>query len=235
MSCNDFGPRGAKQRHRVPYGATLGAKKANHFNQRLGFKSPLSHFFSCDGRTAGGQPLRCYTATHLAPMSAIRSCFRSEAPPLMPHVLTAQSSPASEQASTSALSSIGVRGDVRSFVRVRAKREELRDAQPDERLGPDSLVNGRSGPRLFCLESLPLLCRQLLGLEYHHDLLQGAGELERHLVEVGLDDRRSGVLADVEGLIERETHRDGLFDSPLCYLLPIDEEGAVSAFADAAS
>src|SRR5262249_10544362 len=44
-----------------------------------------------------------------------------------------------------------------------------------------------------------------------------------------------GVLADVEGLIERETHRDGLCDSPLCHLLPIDEQGAVSAFPDAAS
>ena len=32
-----------KRRHMVTYGDTLAAKFLNHFNRRLGFKSPLSH------------------------------------------------------------------------------------------------------------------------------------------------------------------------------------------------
>ena len=38
-----FGPRGAKRRHTVPYGATRGGKFLNHFKRLFGFKSPLSH------------------------------------------------------------------------------------------------------------------------------------------------------------------------------------------------
>jgi hypothetical protein len=40
-------------------------------------------------------------------------------------------------------------------------------------------------------------------------LLSLPGEPERHLVGVILDHRRAGVLADVEGLVERETNCDG--------------------------
>src|SRR5262249_2310067 len=69
------------------------------------------------------------------------------------------------------------------------------------------LVDDHSRPRGLFAEALLLLVGELLRFENYENLLQGARERKRHLVDVVLDNRRAGVLADVERLIERESDR----------------------------
>jgi hypothetical protein len=54
------------------------------------------------------------------------------------------------------------------------------------------------------LELASLLGTELIGPELDLDLLERATELERHLRVVLVDDRRSGVLADVKAFVQRE-------------------------------
>ena len=63
--------------------------------------------------------------------------------------------------------------------------------------------------------------------------LERAGESERHLVGVVLDDRRAGVLADVKHLVERETTADRTLDLALGHLLAVHAERVGVALANA--
>jgi hypothetical protein len=76
----------------------------------------------------------------------------------------------------------------------------------------------------------PLLGRELIGAELDLDLLDAAGEFERHLRFIVVDHRRSGVLAYVETFIERKlADRGSLLDSIFGQLLAINGQGSTSA------
>jgi hypothetical protein len=62
--------------------------------------------------------------------------------------------------------------------------------------------------------------------QFDDDLLEVAGELERHLVQIVLDDGCAGVLAHVQRLIERKAGGDGAFNHALRHLLAIHRECA---------
>src|SRR5215475_3317618 len=82
------------------------------------------------------------------------------------------------------------------------------------------------------LELAPLFACQLVGAERDLDLPQRTGELERHLRVVLVDDRRSGVRADVEALVERVlADWRGLLDAALGHRLAIDQERSETSFA----
>ena len=81
-----------------------------------------------------------------------------------------------------------------------------------------------------------MLRREFIGTELDIDLLKLAGELERHLRIVIVDDRRSGVFADIEAFIEREfADGRGLLDPIFGHLLAIDREGSKATFAEPAT
>src|SRR5260370_435995 len=61
------------------------------------------------------------------------------------------------------------------------------------------------------------------------------GELERHLCRIILNHGRSGVLAGVHGLVQREAHPDRVLNASLRYLLAVNAERAKAAFAEAAA
>ena len=61
-----------------------------------------------------------------------------------------------------------------------------------------------------------------------------AGEAERHLVVVVVD-RRAGIDADVEGLVDRHQERDGVRDLLAGDLLAVDLQHAGAALAEAGS
>src|SRR5262245_6983160 len=82
--------------------------------------------------------------------------------------------------------------------------------------------------------SRPARTAGALLVQLDHELVELAGELERHFVDVVLDDRRAGVLADVEGLVEREPAADRPLESAIGHLLAIHAERAGAALADLA-
>src|SRR5262245_111866 len=77
---------------------------------------------------------------------------------------------------------------------------------------------------------------QLVLSELDLDLLQCAGELERHLRVVVVDDRRAGVHADIEALIECElSERIRLLDMTFADFLSIDDERSLASLAETAA
>src|SRR5262245_59582619 len=78
-------------------------------------------------------------------------------------------------------------------------------------------------------ELFPTRWRLPLLLQVDRDLLDFAGELERHVVtEVH---RRAVVLAHVEALVEGDADRHRLFDPALRHILAVNEEGRCAALA----
>src|SRR5262245_42010890 len=77
--------------------------------------------------------------------------------------------------------------------------------------------------------------RRRCSLQLDDNLVELACEFARHSGEVVLDDRRAGVLANVEGLVERETNSDGTLNRTLGDLLAVYGESAGPALADAAT
>src|SRR5262249_11799565 len=82
----------------------------------------------------------------------------------------------------------------------------------------------RITPSLHSRRQLPRRRVSCLGFQLDHYLIELAAELERHLVGVVLDNRRAGVLADVEGFVERETNTDGTLDVTFGHLLAVHAE-----------
>src|SRR5262252_4157451 len=90
--------------------------------------------------------------------------------------------------------------------------------------GPDRLV-GQFLELLLVVEAEAALA------ELDLDLLERTRELERHLLQVVLDDGRASVLADIERFVEREASRNGLLDLALRDLLAVHGERAGAALA----
>jgi hypothetical protein len=96
-------------------------------------------------------------------------------------------------------------------------------------------------PRQCALPSEPLQLTllvggQLVGAELDLDLSQRAGELERRLRVVLVDDRGTSVLTNVEALIERElAERIGLLDATLSHGFSIDDERSLASLAETAT
>ena len=63
-------------------------------------------------------------------------------------------------------------------------------------------------------------------------LVERAGEAERHLVVLVVD-RRAGIDADVEGLVDRHQERNGMRDRLLGDLRAVDAQHALAALAEA--
>jgi hypothetical protein len=70
-----------------------------------------------------------------------------------------------------------------------------------------------------------------LDLQFNRELLELAGEPERHLVGVVLEHRGAGVFADVEGLAEGEAKTHGALDPVLGHLPAVDGERTEAALA----
>src|SRR5579871_4067561 len=83
------------------------------------------------------------------------------------------------------------------------------------------------------VQFLLVLWAKVCGTEIDNDFVQGACELERHLVVFA--DRCSGVFADVEGLIYRGAERNRSAQSAARGFLAINAQCHKAAFADAAS
>jgi hypothetical protein len=67
---------------------------------------------------------------------------------------------------------------------------------------PQPSLYPQSEVLLELLKLASLLGAELIGPKLDLDLLEGATELERHFRVVLVDDRRSGVLADVKAFVE---------------------------------
>src|SRR5262245_60675555 len=106
---------------------------------------------------------------------------------------------------------------------VRGSRSQESSPKGD---GRATLGRDRSRPARRAVELL---------LQLDHELAELAGELERHLLGVVFDDRRAGVLADVERLVERETAADRALDLALGHLLAVHAERAGAALAHPAA
>src|SRR5262249_49365581 len=81
-------------------------------------------------------------------------------------------------------------------------------------------------------ELASLFRSQLVCTEVDDDLVERATELEWHFCVVFVDNRRTGVLANVEALIEREPQRLGQQNAPLSNFLAVDGERSSSRVAD---
>src|SRR5215831_8692634 len=88
---------------------------------------------------------------------------------------------------------------------------------------------------LQMVEFASLLGSKIVCTQTDHELAEGAGELERHLVGIILDDRRAGIGADVERFIEREPRLNRALDAALRHLLAVNQQRAHAALADTAT
>src|SRR5262249_58091704 len=80
----------------------------------------------------------------------------------------------------------------------------------------------------------PLCLRaKLLWLKNYDKFRERSGKAERHLALVFLEHRGSGVLAYVEGFIERKTNSNCLRNTALGDLLFIDQQGRGCSLSDA--
>jgi hypothetical protein len=88
---------------------------------------------------------------------------------------------------------------------------------------------------LEALEFAVLLGAEAVGPKIDLDLVQRAVEPERHLRVIFVDDRRSGIFADIETLVEREADGLGELDATSGDLVAVDTERSASPLADAAA
>src|SRR5262249_20673887 len=72
---------------------------------------------------------------------------------------------------------------------------------------------------------------RLRSLQLDHQPLERAGETERHLVGVVFEDRRAGVLADIERPIQGEPAGYVPLDLPLGHLRTVHQQSARPALA----
>src|SRR5262249_31507890 len=84
-------------------------------------------------------------------------------------------------------------------------------------------------------ELASLFRSELVCTEVDYDLVERATELEWHFCVVFVDNWRTGVLTNVEALIEREPQRLGQQNATLCDLLAVDGEHSISWFTRAAT
>src|SRR6516164_7065710 len=97
------------------------------------------------------------------------------------------------------------------------------------------LLNGHHRPRKFLPKAILLLLAKPQGFEHHDELRQSTRKLVGHLVLVLLQHRRACVLSDVEGLVEREPHRDRPVDLYLADILLVDQQHSSGRLADPAA
>src|SRR5208337_5312520 len=74
-----------------------------------------------------------------------------------------------------------------------------------------------------------ILGAELFRTDVDDDLLEGASELEWHLIGVVLTDRGAGILADVQRLIEGEAEGQRPFDAACRGFLSVHGQGSVAA------